>query len=403
VLVLDEEVPWPANTGKRLRTLNLLTALARDFSIDFVAHANGATPEAIGEMKRRGIDVYVSPSRIPEKRGLLLPLRVIASIVRGIPYSVHSHHQSAYHRIVRDLVSRHRYELIHCEWTPYAIYASDIELPVCIAAHNVESLIWDRIAENEVRPAHRLLFQLQAKLMRRFERRVFRRFGHSTAVSDGDADAIRALGCRDVVVVPNGVDTDAYRPPPSELAEPHTLVFTGSMDWRANQDAIGWFINRVHPILQKLMPYRFYVVGRTPPDWLKDSAIVPKEIVVTGTVDDVRPWIAQAAVYVVPLRVAGGSRLKILEALAMARAVVATTVGAEGLDLQPRIHLLIADEPGEFAEAIHGLATDPSRRESLGRKGRERVEALYRWERIAPLQSALWKRIVAASGSRSRS
>ena len=144
VLVLDEELPWPLHTGKRLRTTNLLTALAQEFDIDYVTHANGATPEAIAEMSRRGITVHVSPSQVPEKRGPLLPIRIAASIARGLPYSVHSHHRSGFRQTVRNLLRRRTYSLVHYEWTPYAEYARQIGLPTCIAAHNVEWLIWQR-------------------------------------------------------------------------------------------------------------------------------------------------------------------------------------------------------------------------------------------------------------------
>jgi glycosyltransferase involved in cell wall biosynthesis len=307
---------------------------------------------------------------------------------------VHSHYQPSFRRMVHDRLRQGVYGMVHCEWTPYALYMRESDMPTCIAAHNVEWLIWQRLTQAETRPLHKLLFDLQARLMRRFESDVFTKYQHVTAVSEGDAAIIRELGCQDVVVVPNGVDTDAYRPTPEDAVEPRTLVFTGSLDWRANQDALRWFINDVHPHLNALGPYRFYVVGRHPPAWLRDPAIVPEQLVVTGTVDDVRPWIAKAAVYVVPLRAGGGSRLKILEALAMRRAVVSTAVGAEGLDVESGRHVQIADRPRDFAAAISGLFDDRDRAAALGQAGRERVEALYGWDRIAPIQAALWRRIL---------
>jgi glycosyltransferase involved in cell wall biosynthesis len=398
ILVLDEEIPWPANTGKRLRTLNLLTILARDFALDLLVHENGASTAAIEEMRRRGIAVRISPSRIPDKSGLLLPARIAASLAARLPYSVYSHYRAGYRRTLRGLIRSERYDLVHCEWTPYAIYARRLASPVCIAAHNVEWHIWDRMASTASNPLQRAVYRLQAALMRRFEREVFTAFKHATVVSDGDGEAIRAFGCRDVVVVPNGVDGDAYQPPSAGAAEPRSLVFSGSMDWRANQDAIRWFIDAVHPRLRERGAYKLYVVGRTPPPWLTDPTRVPPELVVTGTVDDVRPWIARGSVYVVPLRVGGGSRLKILEALAMGQAVVSTTVGAEGLDLEAGRHFVAADTPEDFAEAVSGLLDDPVRRRALGAAGRALIDARYRWEQIAPLQGALWRRAIEGSG-----
>jgi glycosyltransferase involved in cell wall biosynthesis len=252
------------------------------------------------------------------------------------------------------------------------------------------------MAAAESRPLHRLLFGVQASFMERFERRVFSASQFVTAVSAGDAATIQSIKPQEIVVVANGVDGDAYRPPDVEPSG-RSLVFTGSMDWRPNQDAIRWFIDAVHPLLIQDGDYRLHVVGRQPPDWLRDRSLVPPQVIVTGTVDDVRPYIAGASVYVVPLRIGGGSRLKILEALAMGRAVVSTTVGAEGLDLEPGVNILFEDTPPGFAAAINTLWRDEPRRRALGQAGRQVIDRQYRWEQIAPLQGALWRRAAASS------
>ena len=399
ILVIDEEIAWPPNTGKRLRTLNLLSCLAREFEIDLLVHGGAVTPEAQAEMRQRGITLHLAPTRLPPKSGWRMPLRIAGSLLRGLPYSVYAHMHAGFQSTLDGLVRSRGYDLVHCEWTPYAVYTRALEIPVCIAAHNVEFEIWERMASAENRPAHRELFRMQALLMERFERRVFSQAPFATAVSENDAATIRQMGTPEVTVVPNGVDAVAYMPPAVESSSPRSLVFTGSMDWRPNQDAIRWFIDAVHPLLLEEGDYRFHVVGRAPPDWMLDRAAIPAQIVVTGTVDDVRPFIAGAAVYVVPLRAGGGSRLKILEALAMGRAVVSTTVGAEGLDLQPGTHVVIEDTAEGFARAIMALWDDAARRNALGANGRSLIEERYRWEQIAPLQGALWRRAIAAAGS----
>lgn len=328
-----------------------------------------------------------------------MPFRIAASVAHGLPYSVYAHRHAAFQSTLDALLRTHEYELVHCEWTPYAGYLEGLDLPVCIAAHNVEFEIWQRMAAAERRPAHHALFRMQALLMERFERRVFSRAAFATAVSESDAAVIRRMGTPEVVVVPNGVDAVAYVPPSVESSLPRSLVFTGSMDWRPNQDAIRWFIDVVHPLLVEQGDYRLHVVGRDPPDWMLSPGAIPSQIVVTGTVDDVRPFIAAAAVYVVPLRAGGGSRLKILEALAMGRAVVSTTVGAEGLDLAPGTDVVIEDTAERFAGAIMELWGDRSRRNVLGSNGRTLIEERYRWEQIAPLQGALWRRAISTAGS----
>jgi glycosyltransferase involved in cell wall biosynthesis len=396
VLVIDEEVPWPANTGKRLRTLNLLTALATPFAIDLLVHQNGATDDAFAELARRDITVRVAPSRLAAKGGVLFPLRILASLTAGLPYSVYSHHTVPYARALAAHLAGVPYDLVHCEWTPYMQYLADCQLPVVVAAHNVEWMIWMRMAQSDPRWLHRQLFRMQAALMRRFESNVFRRVQHVTAVSSNDAALIREHGAPSVTVVANGVDTDYYRPPPAE-PESDALVFTGSMDWRPNQDAIRWFIDAVHPRLRLRTAYRLFVVGRSPPKWLRDRASLPPEVTVTGSVDDVRPFIAQSSGYVVPLLAGGGSRLKILEAFAMGRAVVSTTVGAEGLDVTPEEHLLLADTPDEFVEAILRVLSDRTLRGRLGAAGRALVEDRYGWERIAQVQGDVWRRAILDS------
>jgi glycosyltransferase involved in cell wall biosynthesis len=214
-------------------------------------------------------------------------------------------------------------------------------------------------------------------------------------VSTGDAARIADMGCTHVTVVPNGVDATLYMPSDTDDVPPRSLVFSGSMDWRANQDAIQWFIDEVHPLLVAQGDYQFHVVGRSPPSWLQDPARVPRQVVVTGAVDRVQPYIANAAVYVVPLRVGGGSRLKILEALSMGRAVVSTAVGAEGLDVTPGVDIVIADSAADFAAATEALWRDQSGRQRLGAAGRALIERQYRWEQIAPLQAAAWRAAIA--------
>jgi glycosyltransferase involved in cell wall biosynthesis len=402
ILVIDEELAWPPNTGKRLRTLNLLSCLAHDFEIDLLVHRGAVTPDAEAEMRRRGITVHLAPTSLPAKSGWRMPFRIAASLLRGLPYSVYAHMHAGFRSALEALIRTHQYQLVHCEWTPYATYVRGLNLPICIAAHNVEFEIWKRMAAAENRPAHRVLFGLQAALMERFERNVFSRAPFATAVSENDAATIRGMGTPEVIVVPNGVDAVAYAPPPVESSKPRSLVFTGSMDWRPNQDAIRWFIDAVHPLLLQQGDYQLHVVGRAPPAWMLDRTAIPSQIVVTGTVEDVRPFIAGAAVYVVPLRAGGGSRLKILEALAMGRAVVSTTVGAEGLDLEPGTHVVIEDTAESFAGAIMALWDDAPRRTMLGANGRSLIEDRYRWEQIAPLQGALWRRAIAAAGSGAR-
>jgi glycosyltransferase involved in cell wall biosynthesis len=297
---------------------------------------------------------------------------------------------------VHDTLADTHYDLVHCEWSPYAIHLRGCTRPVVISAHNVEAQVWRRLAEASRGTPQGLVYRVQADRMANFERWAFGNAAFATAVSEPDALALGELGARDVTVVPNGVDLEFFRPPPGDGPE-DLVVFTGSMDWRPNQDGIRWYLDEVHPLLRGRVEAPLVVVGRNPPSWLSEDHL-PPDVEVTGSVPDVRPYLERAGVFVVPLRAGGGSRLKILEALAAGRAVVSTTVGAEGLDLEDGKHLVLADTPEIFAAAVEGLLGDRDRARALGLAGRKRVEDRYGWDAIAEIQAGVWRR-AAASGT----
>ena len=382
------------NTGKRLRTFHLLRRLTAEFEIHLLVHANGATPEAVRLAAAEGLQVHDSGDSLPGKRGLGFYGRLAANLVSPLPYSVASHDRRPYRAALRALSAGQRFDLIHCEWTPYARYREHEDVPWVIAAHNIESEVWRRLADSAAGAPRHLFFGLQARRMEAFERGVFASSRFATAVSRRDANRIASWGCPEVTVVPNGVDLDACRPLPLP-GEGRELVFVGSMDWRPNQDAVLWFISAIHPRLRALTDYRLTIVGRNPPATLTEAARRWPEIRVEGEVADVRPHLARAAVAVVPLRVGGGSRLKILEAMACGRPVVSTTVGAEGLEVEDGREIVLADEPADFAGRVFELLRDPGRREAMAAAGRHFVEEKHGWEQVARLQAAAWTRALA--------
>jgi glycosyltransferase involved in cell wall biosynthesis len=254
--------------------------------------------------------------------------------------------------------------------------------PVVLFEHNVEYMIWKRLHEVEKRAGRRALLALEWRKMRQYEAKACARAGVTVAVSEADRVllAANAPGA-DIRAIGTGVDT-AYFHPNGAVETPATLVFTGSMDWYPNEDAVLYFIAAILPELRREVPgLSLAVVGRDPSDRLRAACTVAG-VHVTGTVADVRPYVAEAAVYVVPLRIGGGTRLKIFEALAMGKAVVSTEVGAEGLPIVPGQHFLQAETPADFAQAVIGLLKDPGRRRSLGAAGRRLVEERYSWTQV---------------------
>ena len=259
----------------------------------------------------------------------------------------------------------------------------DGSVPVVLFEHNVEYQIWKRLAAIEQDPLRRALFEVEWRKLRAQERATCLAADLTITVSDNDRDRLAELAPEaDVVSIPTGVDT-SYFSPNAAAQLPGRLVFTGSMDWHPNEDAIVHFIDSILPHVRREIPgVSLSVVGRRPTERLRSIA-ERAGVLVTGTVDDVRPYIAEAEVYVVPLRAGGGTRLKIFEALAMAKPVVSTTVGAEGLGLTAGREFVAADDPQDFARAVVTLLRDRARRRAFGRAGRRLVEEQYSWTQVA--------------------
>jgi len=227
-----------------------------------------------------------------------------------------------------------------------------------------------------------------------YERRICRAADRVVSVSHADRQALqRLLPGLEVAVVPNGVDLAFYRPgvvPPAPDLGAHALVFTGKMDYRPNVDAVLWFADAVLPlILREMEDVRFYVVGQQPHARLLPLAARPA-ITITGRVPDVRPYIAGAGVYVVPLRIGGGTRLKVLEAMAMGQAIVSTRLGCDGFPFEDGREVRFADEPGAFAETVMSLLRDRKAAAALGRVARAHVEAHFGWDAIVPMIERLY-------------
>jgi glycosyltransferase involved in cell wall biosynthesis len=264
-----------------------------------------------------------------------------------------------------------------------------------IVAHNVESMIWSRRAKMAGDPLGRWFFGMQAKRMEDFERAQMPRAAKLIAVSDADAVTFRQWGVQ-CVTVDNGVDLEFYSPDANqEVAD--RILFLASLDWFPNIDALDHFIAEILPVIRRASPQAtLRIVGRRLN--AADAARFAKNagVEVIGEVDDVREELRHASVVVVPLRIGGGSRLKILEALAAGKAVVATTIGAEGLAVEDGVHLRIADGADPFSRATCELLRDESQRRALGRSGRALVEARYGWDALATQMQSVWQ---AAAGA----
>ena len=394
LLVIDEEFPWPLNTGKRLRTFNLIHALTKYNEVSYLAYGEEKS-ESFRALQERNITCHAVEPPDRRQSGAGFYMRLAANLGSPLPYIVTSHYTERFEQRMRELIEQHKYDLVICEWTPYALYLRRLTTTKSIiVAHNIESNIWRRYVQTTANPLKRFYISLQYDKVRTFEKKCFSWSEGATAVSTIEAKEIASYGPPyRVETVENGVDVD-YFSPREDAPDPNMVVFTGSMDWRPNQDAVEFFVRDILPLMQKERPgLKFIAVGRKPPQHIIDLHKRPG-VAITGTVDDVRPYIARAGLYVVPLRVGGGSRLKILEAMSMKKPVLSTTVGAEGLDITDGQNIVLADSASAFAQTALELLNDADRCNSLAEAGHTLVHEKYRWDILGEKLNRYLKSVV---------
>lgn len=388
---------WPLNTGGRLRTFHILSELSRRHRVILVTtHGPGDDPEALGAYLPRCERVVSVPYTIPKYGSALFTTALLRSWLSPYPVDLWKCRVPELRKEVLRLISAAEIDVCVADFLAASPNVPlDGPVPVVLFVHNVEHMIWKRLSQTETRVWRRALLELEWRKMRRYETQACSQASLTVAVSEVDRELLATNAPRaSVCAIPTGVDT-SYFTPNAAREVPTGLVFTGSMDWYPNEDAVLHFIEAILPRIRGEVPeVSLAVVGRNPTRRLRAVA-AQAGVRVTGTVDDVRPYVAEAAVYVVPLRVGGGTRLKIFEALSMEKAVVATTVGAEGLPLVPGKHFLQADDPADFARTIVSLLRDPVRRRALSTAGRRLVEERYAWSQVAREFEARCKEVAA--------
>ncbi len=410
VAVLDEELCFPLTSGKRIRTYHLLSHLSNDFRITYIAHQNPKQEEqlsAVQQLKSIGIEPMLVHRRIPPKSGLRFYFRLARNLFEKNPYSVVSHTSSEFEHSIRELARNDPPQLWHFEWTPYGVY-----LQACrnaadrcslVVAHNVESLIWKRYHLQEKNLLKKWYIQQQYKKFHRFEESLYQQIEQTVAVSEADAMIIRSqFHGQNVSVVENGVAIEYFTseyftnyPKADFQRQENTLLFLGSLDWRPNLDGLNWFIDNIWPIVQKLMPsIKLWIVGRSPPNWLIDRCQNQPGLELHADVVDVRPYLYQTGQLIVPLRIGGGSRLKILEAAICGTPIVSTTIGAEGLRLKKDHDYLQADTEEEFARAIvHTLSNKPETATRI-ENAKSITMQFYDWKMLAQQLKSTWHQLI---------
>ena len=397
LLFVAPRVPWPLDTGAKIRTYHMLAGLARAHRVRaLVFHDSPAELAAADGLAGAGCAVELVPrswTRLDQARD------AARGLVGPAPFNIRKYERARMEAALLGAIERRRPALVHCDhlhMSRYGRLATDrAGVPHTIDEHNVESLIFERFVEKRTGLV-KLAFREQAFWLRRYEASAARRAWGCLVCSDDDGRKLGALsGQRNLHVAPNGVDLAYFGAPVTPSATGH-LVLTGSMDWAPNEDAALWFSADVLPEVRRVAgALPFYVVGRNPSDALRALGERDRQTIVTGTVPDVRPFLVGARCLVVPIRVGGGTRLKILEAFAARVPVVSTRVGAEGIAARDGEEILFAETPAEFAAQVARLGAEPALSRRLADSARRLVEATYGWEAIARAAAAFYERAPA--------
>ena len=387
ILWIKTELLHPVDKGGRIRTYNMLRELRRSHRVTYLTLDDGhAAPEAMQRAGEYASEVVRVPLRTREKRTAGFYAELLANLASRLPYAIAKYRSPELTRRLEAIVARGDVDVVVCDFlAPSLNVPAMLAAPTVLFQHNVEAVIWERHAANAGNPLARAYMKEQWRRMRAFEGSECRRFDHVVAVSEQDrATFQRDYGVTRVSAVPTGVDTGYFSPKGNVERNPRELVFTGSMDWLPNEDAILHFAHAVLPLIRSRLPeVTLTVVGRNPTPKLLALADQSLGVTVTGSVPDVRPYLERAAAFVVPIRIGGGTRLKIYEAMAMGKAVVSTAVGAEGLPVTSGTDALLADDPQPFADAVVSLLESPEAAAQLGRRAQEWVRAEFGWARVA--------------------
>jgi glycosyltransferase involved in cell wall biosynthesis len=399
----------PVQNGGNIRTYHVLRHLSARHELTFYSYYGGpADPDYERELQRQLPGAVAVATGKRQLSGGVRALDYLAHLGAQAPYAVSRFADPQVQKQIQGWFREHRFEVAVSDFLDAAVnFPGNLTIPSVLFQHNVESEIWRRYASAVGNPAKKLMYDLEFRKMLRYERAAVCKFQHVIAVSENDRRIMMQWVDGDhVSVVPTGVDLAEYSPNGSGSGssergrlEP-VITFVGAMDWEPNVDGVEYFCSQVWPAIKVEVPQaRLRIVGRNPDRRVQNLAASDASIEVTGRVPSVVEHLRQSAVVIVPLRIGGGTRLKIYEAMATAKAVVSTTVGAEGLDVHHGRDIILADDPGSFSQAVIMLLRDPDLRRRYENSAAE-TAARYDWPAIGErfsevLQSVAEKKSLA--------
>ena len=384
ILFLNKRLLFPLNFGGNIRTLNVLRYLAQWHDVTYVSNIQPGEEGYAAQMRELGLRLETIPWRETPRASWRFWAKLAANLGSVYPYSANKEYDRRLRQKVDELLSQESYDLVICDFVQISRNVMGLTSPPRILfQHNVEAQIFERHAHSDRNWLRRRYMGLQWKKMRRFEDSAGRQYDAVIAISNQDRDKFETdYGWDHVHVIDTAVNTEFFSPN-GQAEQQDRLVFVGSLDWLPNQDGVRHFVERIWPeVLRRRPEATFQIVGRNPPRSLERLEETPG-VELVGSVPDVRPYVGNASVFVVPLLVGGGTRLKIFEAMAMGKAVVSTSLGAEGLPVTNGEHIQLADSPENFAARVVELLEDATRRREQADRGRRLILQNFSAETVA--------------------
>ena len=384
ILWVNQYFLHPTERGGQIRSMGILKPLHARHEVHYAALEDPRSSVGRDMAHTFCSHAYPVPHPVVSRRSPKIGLQIAQHLaLSDLPLAVTRYESAALRETVRTLLARENFDAVVCDFA-----ASGVNMPTLDGAvlfqHNVETTIFERHAEHAKTPMHRWFYTLQADRMRRYEERVCRESAHVIAVSPVDADRMRSMfGITHVSDVPTGVDVQSLQHA-GPRATSTDFVFVGSMDWLPNIDGMLWFAAEILPKLRAHKPdCSVAIVGRRPDPRLVALAAADPLITVTGTVDDVRPYLWASRVAILPLRIGGGTRMKVYESMAAGVPMVSTAVGMEGLACVPGRDLLVADSPDEFAARCIEMLEDRALADRIADNAFALVDRECSWDAVA--------------------
>lgn len=393
---MSAQFPFPPRSGFATRVYQLARQLAARHSVTLLSYAHPDEQEGVAALGEQ-LQVYaVHHSEVSVRRKRTAQALSMASTR---PFSCRAVYSRRMQAAISDLCSGGAVDIVQLESSLLCTFGVAEGPRVVLDEHNIEYEVFQRMCEGERSLPRRAFNRAEHLRFRRFEQRWWSRVDGCVVTSERELPVVRARAPdTPVAVVPNAVDVHYFRPAPDET-EPFTLVFNGILTYRPNLDAALWLVDEVWPhVLRRCPSARLTIVGRA--DAADVRRLLRPGVVATGEVPDIRPYLRRAAVVGVPVRIGGGTRLKVVEGLAMGKAMVSTSLGCEGIDVCDGQHLLIGDSAQAFATKVVELFEDPGARAALGQAGRSLIEREYSWELAGDRLEALYRHIVQHESER---